>query len=151
MNTSSFSPIASGTYNRWKVEFVLKTKMNHFHSAILLHWPVWIRTPTAYDQRWDWNMTERVVHTVDAHGLLLCWVRSWKGHIFCDFTNWPLACLKTIFLATFLTSKICTGQVRPPYTEHAASGLPNHTHLEGEGSRPARSTVYAKETWHLAL
>ena len=28
MNTSSHSPIASGTYNRWKVEFVLKTKMN---------------------------------------------------------------------------------------------------------------------------
>ena len=27
MNTSSYSPIASGTYNRWKVEFVLKTKM----------------------------------------------------------------------------------------------------------------------------
>ena len=26
MNTSSYSPIASGTYNRWKVEFVLKTK-----------------------------------------------------------------------------------------------------------------------------
>ena len=28
MSTSSYSPIASGTYNRWKVEFVLKTKMN---------------------------------------------------------------------------------------------------------------------------
>ena len=27
MNTSSYSPKASGTYNRWKVEFVLKTKM----------------------------------------------------------------------------------------------------------------------------
>ena len=27
MNTSSYSPIASGTYNHWKVEFVLKTKM----------------------------------------------------------------------------------------------------------------------------
>ena len=27
MNTSSYSQIASGTYNRWKVEFVLKTKM----------------------------------------------------------------------------------------------------------------------------
>ena len=27
MNTSPYSPIASGTYNRWKVEFVLKTKM----------------------------------------------------------------------------------------------------------------------------
>ena len=27
MNTSSYSPIASGTYNRWKLEFVLKTKM----------------------------------------------------------------------------------------------------------------------------
>ena len=27
MNTSSCSPIASGTYNRWKVEFVLETKM----------------------------------------------------------------------------------------------------------------------------
>ena len=27
MNTSSYSPIASGTYNRWKEEFVLKTKM----------------------------------------------------------------------------------------------------------------------------
>ena len=26
-NTSSYNPIASGTYNRWKVEFVLKTKM----------------------------------------------------------------------------------------------------------------------------
>ena len=26
MITSSYSPIASGTYNRWKVEFVLKTK-----------------------------------------------------------------------------------------------------------------------------
>ena len=27
MNTSSYSPIASGTYNRWKVEFVLKTNV----------------------------------------------------------------------------------------------------------------------------
>ena len=27
MNISSYSPIALGTYNRWKVEFVLKTKM----------------------------------------------------------------------------------------------------------------------------
>ena len=27
MNTSFYSPILSGTYNRWKVEFVLKTKM----------------------------------------------------------------------------------------------------------------------------
>ena len=27
MNTSSYSPIASGNYNRWKVEFALKTKM----------------------------------------------------------------------------------------------------------------------------
>ena len=27
MNTSSYSPIASDTYDRWKVEFVLKTKM----------------------------------------------------------------------------------------------------------------------------
>ena len=26
MNTSSYSPIASGTYNRWRVEFVLKNK-----------------------------------------------------------------------------------------------------------------------------
>ena len=29
MNTSSYSPIASGTYNRWIVEFVLKTKMTN--------------------------------------------------------------------------------------------------------------------------
>ena len=27
---------------------------------------------------------------------------------------------------------VCTEQVRYPYTEHAASGLPNPTHLEGE-------------------
>ena len=27
MNTSSYSPITSGTYNCWKMEFVLKTKM----------------------------------------------------------------------------------------------------------------------------
>ena len=27
INAPSYSPIASGTYNRWKVEFVLKTKM----------------------------------------------------------------------------------------------------------------------------
>ena len=27
INTSSYSPIASDTYNRWKMEFVLKTKM----------------------------------------------------------------------------------------------------------------------------
>ena len=27
MNTSSYSPIVSGTYNRWKVECILKTKM----------------------------------------------------------------------------------------------------------------------------
>ena len=26
INTSSYSSIALGTYNRWKVEFVLKTK-----------------------------------------------------------------------------------------------------------------------------
>ena len=30
---------------------------------------------------------------------------------------------------------VCTEQVRSPYTEHAASGLPNLTHLEGEGVR----------------
>ena len=28
MNTSSYSPRASDTYNRWKVEFVLKTKLS---------------------------------------------------------------------------------------------------------------------------
>ena len=27
---------------------------------------------------------------------------------------------------------VCTEQVRSPYTEHASSGLPNPTHLEGE-------------------
>ena len=27
---------------------------------------------------------------------------------------------------------VCTEQVRSSYTEHAASGLPNPTHLEGE-------------------
>ena len=27
---------------------------------------------------------------------------------------------------------VCTEPVRSPYTEHAASGLPNPTHLEGE-------------------
>ena len=27
---------------------------------------------------------------------------------------------------------VCTEQVRSPYTEHAASGLPNPTHFEGE-------------------
>ena len=27
---------------------------------------------------------------------------------------------------------VCTEQVRYPYTEHAASGLPNPTHLEGK-------------------
>ena len=27
---------------------------------------------------------------------------------------------------------VCTEQVRSPYIEHAASGLPNSTHLEGE-------------------
>ena len=27
---------------------------------------------------------------------------------------------------------VCTEQVRSPYIEHAASGLPNPTHLEGE-------------------
>ena len=27
---------------------------------------------------------------------------------------------------------VCTEQVRSPYTEHAASGLPNPTHLEGD-------------------
>ena len=27
---------------------------------------------------------------------------------------------------------VCTKQVRSPYTEQAASGLPNPTHLEGE-------------------
>ena len=29
----------------------------------------------------------------------------------------------------------CTEQVRSPYTEHVASGLPNPTHLEGGGVR----------------
>ena len=34
MNTSSYSPVASGTYNRWKVEFVSKTEMTkHQYSA----------------------------------------------------------------------------------------------------------------------
>ena len=27
---------------------------------------------------------------------------------------------------------VCTEQVKSPYSEHAASGLPNPTHLEGE-------------------
>ena len=27
---------------------------------------------------------------------------------------------------------VCTEQVRSPYTEHAASGLPNPAHLEGK-------------------
>ena len=27
---------------------------------------------------------------------------------------------------------VCTEQVRSPYTEHTASGLPNPTHLDGE-------------------
>ena len=27
---------------------------------------------------------------------------------------------------------VCTEQVKSPYTKHAASGLPNPTHLEGE-------------------
>ena len=27
---------------------------------------------------------------------------------------------------------VCTEQARSPYTEHAASGLPSHSHLEGE-------------------
>ena len=27
---------------------------------------------------------------------------------------------------------VCTEQMRSPFTEHAASGLPNPTHLEGE-------------------
>ena len=30
---------------------------------------------------------------------------------------------------------VCTEQVRSPYTEHAASGLPNPIHLEGGGVR----------------
>ena len=30
---------------------------------------------------------------------------------------------------------VCTQQVRSPYTEHAASGLPNPIHLEGGGVR----------------
>ena len=41
---------------------------------------------------------------------------------------------------------VCTEQVRSPYIEHAASGLPNPTHLEGEVrfvpvSRPAGFTT----------
>ena len=43
MNTSSCSPIASGTYNRWKVEFVLKTKM----------------TETSIQRRLWWNFIHR--------------------------------------------------------------------------------------------
>ena len=38
MNTSSYSPIASGTYNRWKVEFVLKTKMTQTSIQRRLWW-----------------------------------------------------------------------------------------------------------------
>ena len=30
---------------------------------------------------------------------------------------------------------VCTEQVKSPYIEHAASGLPNPTHLEGGGVR----------------
>ena len=43
MNISSYSPIASGTYNRWKVEFVLKTKM----------------TKTSIQRRLWWNFIQR--------------------------------------------------------------------------------------------
>ena len=38
MNTLSYSPIASGTYNRWKVEFVLKTKMTKTSIQCRLWW-----------------------------------------------------------------------------------------------------------------
>ena len=38
MNTSSYSPIASGTYNRWKVEFVLETKMTKTSIQHRLWW-----------------------------------------------------------------------------------------------------------------
>ena len=39
--------------------------------------------------------------------------------------NWQLN-MHTLFT-------VCTEQVRSPYTEHAASGLPNPIHLEGGG------------------
>ena len=38
MNTSSYSPIGSGTYNRWKLEFVLKTKMTKTSIQRRLWW-----------------------------------------------------------------------------------------------------------------
>ena len=43
MNTSFYSPMASGTYNRWKVEFVLKAKM----------------TKTSIQRRLWWNFIQR--------------------------------------------------------------------------------------------
>ena len=51
-------------------------------------------------------MTKRVfdyfkVHRVDSHCLLLCWEVGWKRRVSCDFINWPLSDLKTIFLPTF--------------------------------------------------
>ena len=47
-------------------------------------------------------------------------VLNYKGRN--DIGNWT--CINYL--------QLCTEQVRSPYTEHAASGLPNPTHLEGE-------------------
>ena len=42
-----------------------------------------------------------------------------------DYKDWQLNMHKLF--------TVCTEQVRSPYTEHAVSGLPNPTHLEGAG------------------
>ena len=58
MNTSSSSPIASGTYNRWRVEFVFKTKM----------------TKTSIQRRLWRNFIQRVLVvpiSIDSRSLLL--------------------------------------------------------------------------------
>ena len=50
----------------------------------------------------------------------------------CQSNIWSSITKVEMTLSMHKLFTVCTEQVRSPYTEHAASGLPNPTHLEGE-------------------
>ena len=78
MNTSSYSPIASGTYNRWKVEFVLKTKM----------------TKTSIHRRiWRKCMQRGLVVSISVHSRSLLF----DGNALLKFVYFGLMPLLTVF------------------------------------------------------
>ena len=84
MTTSSYRPIASGTYNRWKVEFVLKTKM----------------TKTSVQRRLWWNCIQRgLVVSIFIHSRSL--VFEGNASLWCVYSGLtPLSTSRRCLVAT---------------------------------------------------